>query len=141
MQKVKVTVKRMLAFALVLVMVLAYAPGLVFAEDTMSEEFKAYLNEDGKFVMYSVVPKSEDDVMFFFWENEYIWETYPDLSFEEFSEDYMSCVITDWALEESHTVEIEYIYDEEAIAVVEDAVEKIPLGEYNEQFDQYDIFI
>lgn len=141
MQKVKVIVKRVLTFALVLVMVLSYAPGLVFAEDSMSEEFKLILNEDGKFEMYSVVPESEDDVLNFFMESEKMWDEYPDLSFDEFSEDYMSCVITNWEIDESHRVDIEYIYNKDTIAVVDEIIKKIPLGEYDEEFDQYDPYL
>ncbi len=138
MKKAKITIKRVLSCVLALVMILSYTPDIAFAEDTMSEEFKANLNEDGKFEMHSIVPKSEEDMIQLFWENEDMWINYPDLWFDEFSEDYKSCVLTDYALEESHEVEIEYIYDEEMVDAVADIIDLIPVGEYNEELDQYD---
>lgn len=138
MKKAKTTIKRVLSCVLALVMILSYTPDIAFAEDTMSDEFKANLNEDGKFEMHSIVPKSEEDMIQLFWENETMSEKYPDLWFDEFSEDYKSCVLTDYALEESHEVEIEYIYDEEMVDAVADIIDLIPKGEYDEELDQYD---
>ena len=86
----KATIRRVLSLMLVLVMILSYAPKITFASETMSDEFKEILNEDGKFEMYSIVPESEEDVIQLFWENEDMYEKYPDLWFDEFSEDFKS---------------------------------------------------
>ena len=134
----KATINKVLSLMLALVMVLSYAPKITFANETMSDDFKKILNEDGKFEMYSIVPESENDVIQLFWENEELCDKYPDLWFDEFSEDFKSCVITDYALEESHTVEIQYIYDEDMIDVVAGIIEKVPEAEYDEIWDQYE---
>lgn len=133
---------KVLSYVLVVLMIMSLIPVSAFAGgEAMSDEFKAILNEKGEFEMYSVVPKSEDDVMEFFWESEKMWDEYPDLSFDEFSDDYKSCVITNNQLEESHRVNIKYIYDESAIALVDGIVKKIPKGEYNEEYEYYESYL
>lgn len=133
---------KLLSYVLVVLMIVSLVPASVFAEEeTMSDEFKAILNENGEFEMYSVVPESESDIMNYFWENEIMYDKYPDLWFDEFSEDYKSCVLTNEKLEESHRVNIKYIYDEDTITVVDEIIKKIPKGDYNEEDDSYDSYL
>lgn len=133
---------KLLSYVLVVLMIMSLIPVSAFAGgEAMSDEFKAILNEKGEFEMYSVVPKSEDDVMKFFWDSEKMWNEYPDLWFDEFSDDYKSCVITNSQTDESHRVNIKYIYDESAMALVDGIVKKIPEGEYNEEYDYYESYL
>ncbi len=133
---------KLLSYVLVVLMIVSLVPASVFAEEeTMSDGFKAILNENGEFEMHSVVPESENEVMSFFWDNEKMWDEYPDYDFSEFSEDYKSCVITNMESEESHKVNIKYIYDEETITVVDEIIKKIPKGDYNEEDDSYDSYL
>lgn len=133
---------KLLSYVLVVLMIVSLVPASVFAEEeTMSDEFKAILNENGEFEMHSVVPESENDVMSFFWDNEKMWDEYPDYDFSEFSEDYKSCVITNMKSKEFHKVNIKYIYDEDTITVVDEIIKKIPKGDYNEEDDSYDSYL
>ena len=121
---------KLLSYVLVVLMIISLVPAAVFAEEeSMSEEFKSILNENGEFEMYSVVPKSEDDIMSFFWDSEKMRDEYPKYDFSEFSEDFKSCVITDMFTEESHRVDIKYIYDEAVIPIVDDIIKSLPEGE------------
>lgn len=88
--------RRMISCFLVLILVVSMMPMTALAAKTgtgMSEEFKAILNEDGKFVMKSVIPTSEDEAYWLFCEMEHMWEQYPDFRFDLFSEDFKSCTI------------------------------------------------
>ncbi len=140
----KQTIRRVLSLMLVLFMVLSVAPKSTFANEAMSDEFKAILNDNGKFVMNSVVPKSENDIIKLFLENEDMWEKYQKNGFEfyDFAEDYKSCTIGynyNFDLgeyEEEHIVDIEYIYDENVKKIVDDIIKILPKGEYSDEWGQ-----
>ena len=133
---------KMLSYVLVVLMIVSLVPISVFAEgETMSAEFKAILNEDGKFVMNTVKPSSMDEAYWFFNETEYMWDNYPDLRFDNFSDDFESCTIyykwnwdTDSAQEE-HKVDIVYNYDESVKTMVDGIVKNLPKGD--EEFGYY----
>ncbi len=139
MNKIRKITKRVFALALVMMMVLSYAP-MTFAADSMSAEFKAILNEEGKFEMYTAIPETEEEKNLFFFDSVYMYENYPypDWKFEEFSDDFKSCVITYGETGEAHKVEIEYIYDEATDAGISDLLDKLYKGVYNEEYDCYD---
>ena len=127
---------KLLSYVLVVLMIVSLIPVSAFAsEEAMSDEFKAYLNEDGKFVMNSIKPSSLDEAYWYFNETEYMWDNYPDLRFDNFSDDYSSCTIYykwDWSqdkAQEEHVVEIVYNYDESVKAMVDDIVRSLPKGE------------
>ena len=128
--------RRFFSCILVLMLVVSMIPMTAFAEtDTaMSEEFKSILNEDGKFVMKSVVPASEDEAYWFFNEMEHMWDKYPDFRFDLFSEDFKSCTIYykyDWATDtsqESHVVDIVYEYDSDIKTMVDGMISEFPDG-------------
>lgn len=98
------------------------------------------MNKDGKFVMNAVKPESEDEAYWLFNETEYMDETYPDFSFDSFSNDYQTCEIsykydyTTQTVQEKHVVEIIYNYDKTVKSMVDGMVSKFPAGE---EFDGY----
>ena len=129
--------RRMISYFLVLILVVSMMPMTALAAGTgttMSEEFKAILNEDGKFVMKSVIPTSEEEAYWFFCEMEHMWEQYPDFRFDLFSEDFKSCTIYykyDWSTgiaQESHVVDIVYEYDSDIKTMIDDMVSEFPDG-------------
>ena len=127
---------KLLSYVLVVLMIVSLIPVSAFASgEVMSDEFKAYLNEDGKFVMNSIKPSSLDEAYWYFNETEYMWDNYPDLRFDDFSDDYSSCTIYykwDWSQEkaqEEHVVEIVYNYEESVKAMVDSIVSSLPKGE------------
>lgn len=109
--------------------------------ETMSTEFKSYLNEEGKFVVNSIKPTNEEE----FWS---IFETlYYDADEGQFliiaenpNSDYTSATVkyhpyTD--KEESHTVSLVYKYDKDIKTIVDEYIKKIP--EDKEYFDVTDM--
>ncbi|MGN0329526.1 MAG: hypothetical protein ACI4D4_11185 [Lachnospira sp.] len=132
---------KLLSCTLLLLIVVSSLPIPTFAiVENMSEEFKSILNKDGKFVMNAVKPESEDEAYWLFNETEYMNETYPDFSFDSFSNDYQTCEIsykydyTTQTVQEKHVVEIIYNYDKTVKSMVDGMVSKFPAGE---EFDGY----
>lgn len=120
---------RLLSFMLVLLMVVSLLPVTAFATgETISEEFKAILDKDGKFVMNAAKPESEDEAYWLFNETEYMYETYADFRFDSFSADYQTCEIS-YMDKETHTVEIIYNFDKTVKSMVDSMVSKFPEGE------------
>lgn len=126
---------KVLSYVLVVLMIMSLIPVSAFAGgEAMSDEFKAILNEDGKFVMNSIKPSSLEEAYWYFNETEYMWENYEGFTFEDFSEDFTSCTIYKWDLEqrellEEHTVDIVYNYDQSVKTMVDSIVSKLPKGE------------
>lgn len=107
---------------------------LVSASDTqesMSEGFKAILNEEGKFVMNSIKPSSDMELDVIFYGNEAFREEYSEFFFDYFSEDFTSCTITyspdsESSEIEEHVVDIVYEYDADIKAEVDTIIESLP---------------
>lgn len=68
--------------------------GVYVVNTPMSDEFKAILNEDGKFEADFVKPENEEDAMLFFMENEMMWEKYEGFQWSNFNDDYTICDIS-----------------------------------------------
>lgn len=106
--------------------------GAYVVTTTMSDEFKAILNKDGKFVMNSVVPKDEWDAIEFFCESEAMYEKYEGFYWSNFSDDFTECDISYnyndelYMYEETHRVEIVYNYDEDVEAEMNDIMNNLP---------------
>ena len=107
---------------------------LVSASDTqesMSEGFKAILNDEGKFVMNSIKPSSDMELDVIFYGNEAFREDYSEFFFDYFSEDFTSCTITyspdsESSEIEEHVVDIVYEYDADIKAEVDTIIESLP---------------
>lgn len=105
---------------------LVLIPNKINAEQ-MSDEFKSYLNEEGKLIVRAV--KDEDSMPFIF---DYLfgyegyewtgnsWEISDDLNSVKFT------INTGKSDEESHTVDIEYIYDEKIKEQIDEYMDRIP---------------
>ena len=136
--------RKLLAYVLVALMVVSLMPMTAFATEggvgtVMSAEFKAILNEDGKFEMKSVVPEDEMDAISYFCENYAMWEKYEGFAFSNFNEDFSACDISygynldTGEYEETHRVEIVYSYDESVKAVMDKLIAKLPEWEEDEE--------
>ncbi|MBQ2980549.1 MAG: hypothetical protein IJD58_00315 [Lachnospiraceae bacterium] len=133
---------KLLSYVLVVLMIVSLVPASVFAEEEiMSDEFKAILNENGKFVMNTVKPSSMDEAYWFFNETEFMCDNYPDLRFDNFSDDFESCTIYykwNWdtnSAQEEHKVDIVYNYDKSVKTMVDGIVKNLPKGD--EEFGYY----
>ena len=108
-------------------------PNIVLAEDTMSEEFKKLLNEDGKLVFKSIKPSDEYEWIGLF-EPVYAPMIQGGINAEQFNEDFTSCVVNldkinedgSVTIKESHRVEILYNYDENIKKVADELAKKLP---------------
>ena len=88
----------------------------VNTEEVMSEDFKSYLNEDGKIEIKASFPKNEVDFKFKIaaYLIGHILEQ--NIGFDNYSEDFKTIDLIlnpDQENQEIHTVDIEYVYDEE----------------------------
>ena len=107
-------------------------PNIVLAEDTMSEEFKKLLNEDGKLVFNSIKPKNEYEWIGLFEPVYYPMVSTGIINAEQFNEDLTSCVINlgvqnqDQIITESHRVEIVYNYNKNIKKVADELAKKLP---------------
>lgn len=136
--------KKLVAYVSVALMIVSLMPMTTFATEggtgtVMSAEFKAILNEDGKFEMKSVVPEDEWDAISYFCENYDMWEKYEGFAFSNFNEDFSACDISygynidTGEYEETHRVEIVYSYDESVKAVMDKLIAKLPEWEEDEE--------
>lgn len=101
-------------------------PKNVFAQETMSAEFKKLLNEDGKLVFNSIKP-SKDDFGFYF-EILFMYN-FDGVMYGNVADDVSSCDFTinyGKSNEETHKVEIVYNYDENVQKTINDVLSKIP---------------
>ncbi len=112
--------RRVIPVILSLCLLLALAVP-VGAAEPMSEEFKAFLNEDGKLDLYSILPKNDDYAMML-----------GDLQYEkgyylgDWSSDFRKCTLYAYELGEEHEVEVEYIYDATVAAVADKLTAAFP---------------
>lgn len=122
--------KRILSFLLVVMMLVTMLPMTAFAaEEEMSEEFKAILNEKGQYVINTVVPTTDFEVSMYLLEyvllmsDETVW--IEDVTYDP--ED-STCVVTLSTDEifERHIVEIVFNYDENVKADLDALVETLP---------------
>lgn len=82
-------------------------------KEGMSDAFRAILNEDGKFVISSVEPKTEEEILMYV--NEYVWQLYNKkgiaTNYKTYDPVKKTCDVTYNG--ETHNVEILFKYDEE----------------------------
>jgi len=112
--------------SLVLVCALLIMPNNVNAAE-MSDEFKSYLNEDGKFEFNSVIPTDEDYFALMVdrvtYDEEQNWNG---LQFNNVADDYNEVDLTINRYEENeetHRVELQWNYDEKANEKIKDFIE------------------
>ncbi|MBE5939132.1 MAG: hypothetical protein E7266_01945 [Lachnospiraceae bacterium] len=116
--------KKILAFVLTIVMLLG-CTSFAFATEEMSDEFKAILNEDGKLELKVIKPESEygDEVYFAL---DRLCMEHGGLIFTDVSSDYKTATLELFETMESHTVEIEYVYDESTKEAVAELMADFP---------------
>lgn len=96
-------------------MLVLSVPMTLFAAEKagMSDAFRAILNEDGKFVIPSVEPKTEEEILMYV--NEYVWQQYNkkgiSTNYTTYDPVKKTCDVTYNG--ETHNVEILFKYDEE----------------------------
>lgn len=124
--------KEIFGILVVMVCTLLIVPNNVDAE-AMSTEFKSLLTEDGKLIVRGVKPEESLDLEFLF---EFLFLTdengkYTNTGYgwNNFSDDMNTVDFTinmGEANEETHTVDIEYIYDKDIKVMVDGYLSKIP---------------
>lgn len=99
-------------------------------DKTVSQNFKKYLNKNGKFVIDSIKPKHKNEWLGMYEVLFYNKGIEADIEFLE--EDFSSCEIIvkdNKGIPETHNVEFEYKYDEKVKEFVDTITKKIPQGE------------
>ncbi len=93
----------------------------VGAAEPMSDQFKEYLNVDGKLPIPSMVPPNEEYAMV-------LGDLYYESGFylSDWTDDFRSCRMTVWELDESHEVEVEYLYDPAVAEVAKELIATFP---------------
>ena len=122
--------KRILSFLLGVMMLVTMLPMTAYAaEEEMSDEFKAILNDKGQYVINTVVPTTDFEVSMYLFEyvllmsDETVW--IEDVTYDP--ED-STCVVelSTEEIFERHIVEIVFNYDEDVKADLDALVESLP---------------
>jgi len=112
--------RRVIPVILCLCLLLALAVP-VGAAEPMSDAFKEYLNEDGQLPIPSMVPPNEEYAMAL---GDLYYESGFNLS--DWSDDFRSCRMTVWELDESHVVEPYFMYDPTVAEVAKELIATFP---------------
>lgn len=124
--------KRLLSILLAVLLVLAVLPFSVFAtEGEMSENFKTFLNEEGKFEINCYVPETEEELGLIIDGVlcEYGNASYGNLNIDDMVFDLTVYLDEDFIESETHTVEFKFnTPDPKMVELVKGYIEKLPKG-------------
>lgn len=120
--------KRIISIMLSIMMLILSVPMTSFAaeKEEMSDAFKAILNEDGKFVIPSVEPTTEEEILMYV--SQYVWWVYHkkgiSANYATYDPVKKTCDVT--LKGETHNVEILFDYDKEVKKEAQKVIDSFP---------------